>query len=139
VPFLFPIIALYLYGRHSGRRRHRRIERLPPLAEGLDERTRDAVLERWSAAGHEHLRREHVALLYPPGPQGAAAGELAARTGRSAEEVRRALEELQELGYLDLESGEGGERAWLTLEGFDLLTATEEVLLSAAGARAGGP
>jgi hypothetical protein len=139
VPFVVPLLALYLYGRHSSRRRHRQIERLPSLAEGLDARREASVLERWAAGGHEHLRREHVALLYPPGPQGATASELAARVGRSAEEVRQALLELQELGYLDLESAEGQERAWLTLEGFDLLTATEEVLLSATGARAAGP
>jgi hypothetical protein len=138
LPFLFPIIALYLYGRHSNRRRHREIERLPPLSEGLDERTEESVLERWAAAGHEHLRREHVALMYPPGPQGATAAELAANVGRSPAGVAGQLEDLQELGYLDLESeGGGGEtRAWLTLEGFDLLTATEEVLLQARGSGA---
>jgi hypothetical protein len=50
------------------------------------------------------------------------------------------LEDLQELGYLDLEEREGraaelppARRAWLTAEGYDLVSVTENALLARAG------
>jgi hypothetical protein len=51
------------------------------------------------------------------------------------ETVERLLEELEELGYLDLEGSDGldgGRRVWLTVEGYDLVYVTESALLAAS-------
>jgi hypothetical protein len=133
LPFLAPIVALVLYGRHRSRQRDRAVRRLPPAEQALDERTIELVQERWGKAGHGELSVEQVPLLYPPGPEGATPAELAARTRTDVETVRRQLEELHELGYLDLEPRHESEepRAWLTIDGYSLLSTTEEALLAA--------
>ena len=48
--------------------------------------------------------------------------------------VERLLEELEDLEYLDLDSGENFEdrRSWLTFKGYELVEATEIALLAAA-------
>ena len=81
------------------------------------------------------MAARHVPLMYPPGPDGASARELASRNGLDLATVRRLLAELHELGYLDLEGPE--EQASLTLEGYDLLDVAEGVLLEAARQRGG--
>jgi hypothetical protein len=141
LPFLFPVLALYLYGRHWNRRRRRAVSRLPAVGEPLDEDTIGLVISHWAQAGHNELSREHLPLLYPPGPDGATAVELAARLRCDPVAVERLLEDLQELGYLDLEerTPRDGRRAWLTAEGYDLVNVTEDALLASPAGRTEKP
>jgi hypothetical protein len=134
LPFVVPVVVLYVYGRHKYRRRREAVERLPDASELLDERMIRRVAERWSAASHEELSPELVPLLFPPGPDGMTAAELASRIARDPVAVERQLEELQELGYLDREAGDdlGQGRVWLTIEGHQLLELTVDELLAAA-------
>jgi hypothetical protein len=138
LPFLFPVLALFLYGRHWSRRRRQALNRLPAPGEPIDEGTIELVLCEWAKAGHTDLGYEYVRLLYPPGPDGATALELAGRAHSDPAVVEHLLNELQELGYLDLEEGEPGHaetsrvrRAWLTASGYDLVNVTEKALLAA--------
>jgi hypothetical protein len=139
LPFLVPLVALYVYGRYKYRRRREALQRLPDPSALLDESIVGRVHDRWSAAGHKELSAEVVPLLYPPGPDGLTAAELAGRLDRDAGAVERLLEELAELGYVDLEEDSAGEtRAWLTIEGHVLMEVTEGELLAAAAQRAAG-
>ena len=130
LPFLVPVVALYVYGRHRERRRRALERSLPQAGEVVDEGTARLVLAHWSAADHRDLGPEHVALFCPPGPEGLTASELASRLGRAPAEVQRLLEQLEELDYLELEQrdGPGERRAWLTLRGYDLLVLAETSL-----------
>jgi DNA-binding transcriptional ArsR family regulator len=132
LPFLVPIVALYVYGRRRERRRRAAVGRLPDPGE-LDGDTIRRVVGEWSAGQHGDLAAEHLALVYPPGPDGMTAAELAERVHRDPATVERQLEELEELDYLELEDREGfdGRRAWLTFKGYELLDATETALLAA--------
>jgi hypothetical protein len=139
LPFLFPVLALYLYGRHWTRRRRQALNRLPPASQPLDEHTTGLVISEWAKADHTQVSREHLPLLYPPGPDGATTAELARNVRSDAMTVERLLEDLQELGYVDLEPRETGpadapgtRRAWLTAEGYDLVNVTERALLATA-------
>jgi hypothetical protein len=136
LPFLAPVVALYLYGRHRGRRRRESVARLPGI-EALDQATIERVFAGWSASGHIELSRDFVPLLYPPGPEGATATELAQRGRADREVVRARLEDLAELGYLELDvrEGENEPRGWLTVSGYDLLDLTEAALLADPPAR----
>jgi len=136
LPFLVPVIALYIYGRRRSRSRRREVERLPRASELLDERTKGRVVEEWAKGRHSDTAARHVALMYPPGPDGASAGDLAGRTGEDLATVERLLAELHELGYVELDGPEGPEQeVTLTLEGYDLLDVAEGVLLEAARER----
>jgi hypothetical protein len=137
LPFLFPVLALFLYGRHWSHRRRQALNRLPAVAEPINDDTIDLVQSAWAKADHTELGRAHLPLLYPPGPVGATVAELAARTHCEPATVERLLEELQELGYLDLEEREPGDgearharRAWLTTPGYDLVNVTGNALAS---------
>jgi DNA-binding transcriptional ArsR family regulator len=141
LPFLVPVVALYLYGRHRDRRRTAAVQLLPPPHDGLDLRMVRLVLDRWAAAEHAGLSAEHVALLYPPGPEGMTESELAARTGLDPTSVSEALEQLEGLGYVELDGLEPASgaapherRVWLTAEGYDLLLVAETALLGAPAA-----
>lgn len=133
-PFLVPVLVLYLYGRHKNRRRREAVQRLPDASEPLDKSTIELVVARWANAKHKDLSPAYLPLLYPPGPDGMNAGELAERIHADPVTVEHLLEELEDLGYLDLEERDGfdGPRAWLTFEGYDLLNETEAALLSDA-------
>jgi hypothetical protein len=133
LPFLVPVVALYFYGRRKERRRRERVMRLLDAGGPLDDRTTSAVVAEWSAADHEEVSPEHLPLLCPPGPDGRTAAELASRIDRDTATVRGQLEDLAELGYLELDDGEGSHarRAWLTAEGCDLVNLTEDALLAA--------
>jgi IclR helix-turn-helix domain len=136
LPFLVPIVALVLYGRHRGRHRRREVNRLPDAAEMLDAATVERVVTGWSTSRHADAQARHVPLFYPPGPDGLTVGQLAERTGEDGATVARLLAELHELGYVELDGPEGpGQEISLTLEGYDLLDATESVLLEAARER----
>ena len=136
VPFVVPVLALYLYGRRKRRRRREAVQRLPDPTTSLDERTVALVVDRWSSANHQDLSRTHLPLLYPPGPDGLTARELAERTHGDAAKVEHLLAELEDLGYLDIEERDGSAeaRAWLTVKGHDLVYETEEALLAASAA-----
>jgi hypothetical protein len=130
-PFVVPVIALYAYGRTWSRRHRKKVAHLPGPGEQLDERTVQVVLDRWAAAGHGEVGREQVALMYPPGPDGATTSELAQRVGSDTASVTRRLDELAELGYVEYDSDDAERRPWLTVEGIDLLNVTEDALLAA--------
>lgn len=129
--FIVPVIALYAYGRSWSRRHRRKLARLPAPAEALDEPTVEFVLARWAEAKHGELGRELVPLLYPPGPDGVTASELAEQIGADRLSVARRLEELAELGYVEYDPGAEEQRLSLTAEGIHLLNITEDALLSA--------
>ncbi len=133
-PFLVPVLVLYLYGRHKNRRRREAVQRLPDASEPLDESTVELVVARWAKARHEDLSPAYLPLLYPPGPDGMNAGELAERIHADPATVERLLGELEDLGYLDLDGRDGfdGPRVSLTFEGYELVNVTEEVLLAAS-------
>ncbi len=134
-PFVVPLIALYFYGRAWSRRHSRRLARLPGPREPLDEQTIEFVVSQWVAAKHGEVGREQVALMYPPGPDGTTAPQLAERIGADQASVTRRLEDLADLGYVEYENDD---RLWLTVSGIDLLAITEDALLAAlagAGAR----
>jgi hypothetical protein len=134
LPFLVPVIAVYVYVRHRERRRRHAVAGLPDAATGLDEDTIRAVLARWSAADHCDLSPAHVALLYPPGPEGVTAAQLAGRINRDPASVEGLLDELADLGYVEFDrKGElADRRVWLTIQGYDLVKATEDELLGAS-------
>jgi len=134
LPFVVPVLALYFYGRHKERRRREKVRRLLDAGEPLDDSTIRAVLDQWSASDHKEVSIEHLPLLYPPGPDGATPAELADRIHDDRDSVQRLLEDLAELGYLDLDEEKGlyEPRAWLTAEGADLVNMTEDTLLAAS-------
>jgi DNA-binding MarR family transcriptional regulator len=134
LPFLVPIIGLYIYGRRKDRRRRAAVGRLPDASERLDERTIKQILADLSKAKHDDVSAEHLPLLYPPGPDGFSAAELAERTDSDPATVERLLEDLEDREYLDVDGGDSheGRRAWLTFKGYELVDATEVALLAAA-------
>jgi hypothetical protein len=133
LPFLVPIVALYIYGRRRERRRRREVGRIPVSSEALDETVVARIVASWQRGNYEDVTAEHLALLYPPGPDGLSVAELADRTAQQAETVQRLLEQLEHAEYLhlDFESESQVLQASLTLKGFGLVDATEDYLLSA--------
>jgi DNA-binding MarR family transcriptional regulator len=129
--FVVPVILLYAYGRQWNRRRRKQVARLPGPAEQLDERTVRFVLARWAEANHGEVPREQLALMYPPGPEGISPSQLAERIGADPSSVTRRLEDLADLGYVEFDSHDSGQRLWLTVEGINLLNVTEDALLAA--------
>jgi hypothetical protein len=119
LPFLVPVLALYIYDRRKDQRRRDAVKRLPDVSEPLDEGTVKLVVDRWSEARHRDLSPAYLPLFYPPGPDGMKVDE-------------RLLQKLEDLGYLDLEERDGfnGRRAWLTFEEYELVHETEAALLS---------
>ncbi|HEY4427058.1 MAG TPA: helix-turn-helix domain-containing protein [Solirubrobacteraceae bacterium] len=134
LPFVVPVVALCLYVRRNERRRREAVRRLPGVTEPREDSTVHQVLERWTASSFEGVSPEHLPLLYPPGPDGTTPAELATRIGSDPGTVTRQLEDLAELGYLELEGSTpvGEQRAALTAEGMDLVNVTEDALLAAA-------
>jgi hypothetical protein len=133
LPFLVPFICMYVYIRRSESRRRRKVGRLPPLGERLDESTVEVVWAEWRRANHEDLSRAHLPLLYPPGPDGMSPTELAARAHSDTATVERLLEELEDLEYLEVDEPPDprDRRVWLTFKGHELVDATESALLAA--------
>jgi len=131
LPFVVPVVVLYLVGRRTMRRRERAVRAMPEASELLDRPTVERVLARWRQTRHTGLAARHVPIFYPPGPDGLTPAQLAERSRAGEEQTRTLLEELQELGYLDQGDGE----VWLTVEGYDVLSETESVLLEAAKER----
>jgi hypothetical protein len=132
LPFVVPVLAIYLYVRRRERRRRAAVQRLLSTGARLDEAMASAILERLRAAQHAQLQAEHVPLLYPPGPDGTTACELAERVALDVAEVEIRLEDLVELGYLERSEGHDAEtRVWLTAEGFAAAHIAEDVVLQA--------
>lgn len=136
--FIVPVILLYVYGRQRFRRERKALARLPGL-QALDERTTQIVLASWAKGGHGEVPRELLPLMYPPGPDGADPRELAERTRVDAAMASDGMEQLADLGYLELDADRDGSRGWLTLEGIDLLNVTEAALLAALDDVASAP
>ncbi len=131
-PFLVPVIALYFWARRSNRRRDKEIQRLGSASRGLTEDTTALVLDRWAHAHYTDVPVEYLPLLYPPGPEGMTADELAERTHADVAIMQRQLETLEDLGYLELQHRKGDPpRAWLTIKGVDLVYETEAAILAA--------
>jgi DNA-binding MarR family transcriptional regulator len=133
LPFLVPVLAIYVYVRRRERRRRAEVRRVLDAGGGLSDEVIAEILEQWRAAKHDELGAEHVRLMAPPGPNGATARELAGRAHRDEPAVRRLLGDLSELGYIEEDERErGGEaRVWLTAEGFAVAHLAERVVLSA--------
>ncbi len=126
LPFVAPVVVLYLVGRRMSRARERDVLRVMS-EEDLDEPTTEQILERWRRKRPNELSSSHVPIFWPPGPEGSTAEELAKRLGSALQNIEPLVEELEELGYLERD-GAGGE-LWLTIEGYDLLNDAEAVLL----------
>jgi hypothetical protein len=133
LPFVVPIVALYIYGRRRERRRRREIAHIPDRSDALEEAVVRRIVAGWRDAKYEGVTAEHLPLLYPPGPDGLSVPELAARTDGAAHTVQGLLEQLEEAEYLYLDPEPGGQelRASLTVRGFGLVDATEDCLLTA--------
>jgi hypothetical protein len=132
LPFVAPVVALYLLGRRMTRNRERKVAKV--LAkELLDETTTGEILERWRRRRPNELSAGHVPIFWPPGPEGVTAAELTRRLGADRRGVEELLDDLEELGYLERDGGDG--RLWLTIEGYDLLADAESVLLDKSRAR----
>ena len=127
LPFVAPVVVLYLIGRRAGKRRRAEVRRLPPADELLDGATVQRVLARWAQTRHADARSRHVPLFYPPGPEGSTGRQLAERLATDSDRVERLLGELEELGYVELDGLDSP--VVLTVEGYDLLNETESVLL----------
>lgn len=132
LPFLVPVIALYLFGRRNDRRRRDAAGELPAAGEPLDDGLMEHIEAQWSKAHQDGISREHLPLLLPPGPDGRDAGELATRAHIDAAEAARLLEQLEQLGYVEFDeiAGTDGRCAWLTFSGHALVDLTEHALLS---------
>jgi hypothetical protein len=126
LPFVAPVVVLYLVGRRMSRARERDVLRVM-AEEALDEPTTEQILERWRRKRPNELSAGHVPIFWPPGPEGSTAAELGERLGSDPRTIGPLVEELEELGYLERD-GAGGE-LWLTIEGYDLLNDAEAVLL----------
>lgn len=135
VPFVAPVVAVYIFVRRKERRRREAVGRLPDASQALDQATIDRVLAGWSEAKHTDVSHEHLPLLYPPGPDGMSPAELATRVCSDPAAVERLLEQLEDLEYLELEDreGSGDPRVSLTFKGYELVDATEAALLAALG------
>lgn len=127
LPFVAPVVVVYFVARSRRRRRAKEIAQIPEAAQLLDERTVKRVVEHWAQTRHHDLAARHVAVFYPPGPDGRTPEELAEQIGSDADSIAHLLDELEDLGYLERETGD--EPLWLSTEGFDALSEAESVLL----------
>ena len=132
LPFVAPVVVLYLLGRRMTKARERDVVRVM-AEERLDQSTTEEILERWRRRRSNELSIEHVPVFYPPGPEGSTVPELAGRLGSDAPATGALVSELEELGYVECDGGDG--TLWLTVEGYDLLNDAESVLLQRARAR----
>lgn len=132
LPFVAPVVVLYLLGRRMTRNREREVAQVM-AKELLDERTVGEILERWQQRRPNELSSSHVPIFWPPGPEASTPAELAERLGADLVGVEALLDELEELGYLERDGGDG--TLWLTIEGYDLMNDAESVLLEHSRAR----
>src|SRR5215813_13284413 len=91
----------------------------------------DELYARFEAAGHGKVTRLHGAVLAHIDPAGTRATELARRSGRPKQVIGRAVDELEELGYLERRPEPGDRRAKLivpTSLGQELIRLSDEVI-----------
>jgi IclR helix-turn-helix domain len=132
LPFVVPVLAIYVYIRRRERKRRAEVQRVVQAGREIDEPLVGEILAEWSAANHGELTAEHVRMLAPPGLNGASAPELAARAGCAEETTRGLVADLEELGYVERDgAGADDERVWLTAEGYELANIAERAVLSA--------
>jgi hypothetical protein len=131
VPFLAPIVALYVYGRRRERRRRSEVGRIPASSGQLDAAVVARIAEEWRKREYEGVTTEHLGLLYPPGPDGRTVKELASTTHADPAHVLGLLEELEVGDYLLLEGEPPDLQTSLTVKGYGLVDATEDSLLTA--------
>lgn len=89
----------------------------------------DELYARLDAAGHGKITRLHGAVLAHLDVGGARATELARRSGRPKQLVGRAVDELEELGYVERRPEPGDRRAKLVIPtelGRELLRLSDE-------------
>jgi len=132
LPFVAPVVVLYLLGRRMTRNRERQVAQVM-AKELLDERTVGEILQRWRRRRPNELSSSHVPIFWPPGPEASTPAELAKRLGSDLVSIERLVDELEELGYLERDGGDG--TLWLTIEGYDLMNDAESVLLEHSRAR----
>ena len=131
VPFVAPVVALYVYGRRRERRRRSEVGRIPPSSEQLDADVVQQIAAEWRKRDYEDVTTEHLGLLYPPGPDGRTVKELASTTHADPARVLGLLEQLEGGDYLLLEGEPDDLQTSLTLKGYGLVDATEDSLLTA--------
>ncbi len=130
LPFVVPVVVLYVIGRRATHRRREAVRSLPEASELLDQAIIERVVARWTESRHGNVAARHLPIFYPPGPDGLTATQLAARARCKTSIVEELLHELEELGYIEYAAP--SEPVSLTVEGYDLLTETEAVLLETA-------
>jgi hypothetical protein len=131
VPFVVPIVALFLYGRRRERRRRSEIGQIPTSSEQLDAAVVERITAEWRKRDYEDITTEHLGLLYPPGPDGRTVKELAGTTHADPAHVLDLLEQLEVGDYLLLEGEPEDPQTSLTVKGYGLVDATEDSLLTA--------
>jgi hypothetical protein len=131
LPFVVPIVALYVYGRRRERRRRAEVGRIPASSGQLDDAVVARIAEEWRKRDYAGVTAEHLGLLYPPGPDGRTVKELATTTHADPAYVLSLLEQLEGGDYLLLEGEPPDLRTSLTVKGYGLVDATEDSLLSA--------
>ena len=111
VPFLVPVVLLYLWGRRSSRKRDVALQRLSEQPGALSEATAARVLKSWSDAGSRApSTRARRALLPAWARRRQPGGDRRQAARRARAEVDTMLDTLAELGYIDLDGQEGDDR-----------------------------
>jgi DNA-binding MarR family transcriptional regulator len=83
------------------------------LAAGLLFAFQDELYARFEQAGHSNITPPHGAVLAHLDPGGTRATELARRSGRPKQLIGRAIDELEQLGYVERRPEPGDRRAKL--------------------------
>jgi DNA-binding MarR family transcriptional regulator len=91
----------------------------------------DELYARLDEAGHGKLTRVHGAVVAHLDPDGTRATELARRSGRPKQLIGRAVDELEELGYVERRPEPGDRRAKLVIPtelGRELIRLSDEII-----------
>jgi DNA-binding MarR family transcriptional regulator len=115
-------------GRTSNRQRERG---LGVLAARLLFAFQDELYARLDEAGHGKLTRPHGAVLAHLDRDGTRATELARRSGRPKQLIGRAIDELEQLGYVERRPEPGDRRAKLivpTTLGHELIRISDAII-----------
>jgi len=91
----------------------------------------DELYSRFEEAGHGDVTRPHGALLAHLDAEGTRATELARRSGRPKQVIGRAIDELEELGYVERRPEPGDRRAKLVVPtelGRELICLSDEII-----------
>lgn len=91
----------------------------------------DELYARFAQAGHGNVTRPHGAVLAHLDPEGTRATELARRSGRPKQLIGRAIDELEQLGYVERRPEPGDRRAKLivpTRRGRQLIQLSDQII-----------